>query len=275
MTDIAGELVGLSEYVYGSRIRPRLDGITDDEYFWEPVSGCWSLRPDSEGALRVDTIWPLPADHRPFTTLAWRLWHLINCYGATRNAAWLGVDRPAGAFDTFDAAPASAAAALHRLDEAYGWWSSTLRSLSDDELREPLGLVAGQYADDSKAGFVLHMLDEVIHHGAETALMRDLYRARVAPAHGAPTTVLEAASGGYWADVRSLVDHGCSVTDHDDVGRTALHFAAAAAPLDVIGLLIARGGDVSARDAVFRANPRGWAEYFDRTDIAQLLADQE
>jgi uncharacterized damage-inducible protein DinB len=275
VTGISGELVGLSEYVYGSRIRPRLDGLTDEEYFWEPVSSCWSLRPDAEGVLRVDTIWPLAADHRPFTTLAWRLWHLICCYGATRNAVWLGVDRSQGAFDTFDPAPASAAAALDRLDDAYGWWSSTLRSLSDDELGEPLGSVAGQYADDSKAGFVLHMLDEVIHHGAETALMRDLYRAQVTPTHGAPATVLEAASGGYWADVRSLVDRGCAVIEQDESGRTALHFAAAAAPGDVVRLLIARGADVSARDVVFGATPRGWAEYFDRTDIAELLADQE
>lgn len=274
MTDISSELIRLSEYVYESRIRPRLDGITEDEYLWEPMSGCWSLRPDSEGALRVDTIWPLPADHRPFTTLAWRLWHLINCYGATRNARWLGVEPPQGAFDTFDPAPPTAAAALDRLDEAYRWWSSTLRSLTDNELGEPLGSVAGQFARDSKAGFVLHMLDEVIHHGAETALVRDLYRVQVTHTERAPMTVLEAASRGYWADVRSLVRGGSDVTEQDELGRTALHFAAAAAPADVIRLLVERGADLSARDAEFRATPRGWAEYFDRSEVAQLLADQ-
>jgi hypothetical protein len=275
MTGVSRELIGLSEYVFGSRIRPRLDGITDDEYFWEPVPGCWSLRPDPEGALRVDTIWPLPPDHQPFTTLAWRLWHLINCYGATRNAEWLRVDPPDGAFDTFDPAPSSGAAALDQLDQAYGWWSSTLRSLSDDELGEPLGALAGQYARDSKAGFVLHMLDEVIHHGAETALVRDLYRAQVARTHQPPTTVLAAASGGYWADVRSLVGDGCSVIEHDDRGRTALHFAAAGAPADVIRLLIEGGADLSTRDADFHATPHGWAEYFNRRDVAQLLTEQE
>lgn len=25
-------------------LRPRLDGLTDEEYFWEPVAGCWSVR---------------------------------------------------------------------------------------------------------------------------------------------------------------------------------------------------------------------------------------
>jgi len=29
-------------------IRPRLDGLTDEEFFWEPVPGCWSVRPVTE-----------------------------------------------------------------------------------------------------------------------------------------------------------------------------------------------------------------------------------
>ena len=28
--------------------RPRLDGLTDDEYRWEPAPGAWSIRPRSE-----------------------------------------------------------------------------------------------------------------------------------------------------------------------------------------------------------------------------------
>ncbi len=27
-----------------TQLRPRLDGLTDDEYLWEPVSDCWSVR---------------------------------------------------------------------------------------------------------------------------------------------------------------------------------------------------------------------------------------
>ena len=30
-----------------SVIEPNLDGLTDDEYLWEPVEGCWSIRPRS------------------------------------------------------------------------------------------------------------------------------------------------------------------------------------------------------------------------------------
>jgi hypothetical protein len=32
----------------------------------------------------------------------------------------------------------------------------------------------------TRRSFVLHMLDELIHHGAEAALMRDLYAAHTA-----------------------------------------------------------------------------------------------
>jgi hypothetical protein len=30
------------------QLRDRLDGLTDDEYFWEPAPGCWSVRPCGE-----------------------------------------------------------------------------------------------------------------------------------------------------------------------------------------------------------------------------------
>lgn len=33
------------------------------------------------------------------------------------------------------------------------------------------------YAESNKAGFALHMLDEMIHHAAEISLLRDLFRA--------------------------------------------------------------------------------------------------
>ena len=26
------------------QLRDRIDGLTDDEYFWEPAPGCWSVR---------------------------------------------------------------------------------------------------------------------------------------------------------------------------------------------------------------------------------------
>jgi hypothetical protein len=41
------------DYVW-DRLRSRLAGLADDEYFWEPVAGCWSLRQGDDGRWRLD-----------------------------------------------------------------------------------------------------------------------------------------------------------------------------------------------------------------------------
>lgn len=38
---------------------------------------------------------------------------------------------------------------------------------------------SGPYAEGTRVSWVLHVLDEVIHHGAEVGLLRDLYRYRL------------------------------------------------------------------------------------------------
>ncbi|MBB4854937.1 hypothetical protein HNP40_002329 [Mycobacteroides chelonae] len=43
--NVTGEIVDQIDWHWTSQLRPRFDGLTDDEYFWEPVRGCWSLRP--------------------------------------------------------------------------------------------------------------------------------------------------------------------------------------------------------------------------------------
>ncbi len=169
-------LVQLSEYTWG-RTWARLNGLTDEEYLWEPVEGCWSIRPAEDGVFHPD--WREAPDPAPFTNMAWRMCHLIRCYGEQRNRVWLGVPTD-GAPDCFEVtapAPATAAAALTSLAAAYAEWTTVLGVVSEAALGEALGAVAGPFADADKAGFVLHMLDEFIHHGAEIALLRDLWRA--------------------------------------------------------------------------------------------------
>jgi hypothetical protein len=41
-----------------------------------------------------------------------------------------------------------------------------------------MGAIAGPYADADRVAFVVHIMDELIHHAAEVALLRDLYRLR-------------------------------------------------------------------------------------------------
>ena len=68
-----------------NQLRDRLDGLTDDEYFWEPAPGCWSVRPRGtgtapvqagSGVMTIDFAMAQP-DPPPLTTIAWRLGHVI------------------------------------------------------------------------------------------------------------------------------------------------------------------------------------------------------
>ena len=166
------DITDLSDYVY-QRTRSRLAGLTDDEYFWEPVPGCCTIRRTESGDCRADV-----ADRPgtlPFTTIAWRLWHLIETYGGKRNPQWLGVERAPGGFEMDDPAPPTAAEAIAVLARAHHFWQDLLQELPAASWWEPLGPIAHEYAESSKAALVLHQLDEQIHHGAELGVLRDLY----------------------------------------------------------------------------------------------------
>jgi hypothetical protein len=168
------DLVQLSDYVW-QRLQHRMDGISDHEYLWEPVPDCRTIRRMDDGTYRSDG--PAGADDpRQFTTLAWRLCHIIDFLTEERNGPWLGqptAPRPLGPGD-----PGTAAAALTALAEAYATWSRVLAATNEESLEQPIGRIAGHYGRATRRSFVLHVLDELIHHGAEAALLRDLYAAQ-------------------------------------------------------------------------------------------------
>ena len=161
-----------------NQLRPRLSGLTDEEYLWEPVAGCWSLRPRAEattsmavggGGWVLDFALPEPMP-APVTTIAWRIGHLLVGVFGSRNAAHFG--GPPVDYPSFDY-PWRAQDALHQLDEMYDRWVSGVRSLRLQDLGRPCGEVG--FEDSTMAALVLHIHREVIHHGAEIALLRDLY----------------------------------------------------------------------------------------------------
>ena len=172
MADVKIDLLSLSAEVF-ARTRRRLAGLSDREYFWEPVADSWNIR-QTAGELRAD-FEPF-ADPPPFTTIGWRLWHLTGCYGAERNSLWLGAGPAPGGFEQDDPVPATADLALDALGRAHTSWRALLEAMPLDRWAEPLGAVAGPYRDSDRASFVLHQLDEQIHHGAELGVLRDLYR---------------------------------------------------------------------------------------------------
>jgi DinB superfamily len=176
------ELTDQIDWHWQHHLRPRLAGLTDDEYLWEPVPGCWSLRPRGEaispmaagaGDTVADFDYPEP-DPAPFTTIAWRMAHISIGVLGSRAANHFG-EPGTVEYATTDW-PLTAAGGLELLDHHYDAWTTGVRSLGDEGLRRPCGAAEGPFAEYPMAALVLHISREVIHHGSELCVIRDLYR---------------------------------------------------------------------------------------------------
>jgi hypothetical protein len=174
------ELVSQLEWHWDNQLRPRLDGLTDDGYFWAPVADSWNISrrgestaPISAGAgeFTIDYAMPEPQP-APVTTIAWRLAHIIVAVFGMRNASHFA--GPPVSYETFSYT-GTATEALRQLDEAYDNWIKGVRGLGAEGLAQPCGPAEGPFAEYSMAALVLHIHREAIHHGAEIALLRDLY----------------------------------------------------------------------------------------------------
>lgn len=161
------------------QLRPRFEGLSDDEYFWEPVANCWTVHPRGTGSATatgngefvIDFVYPEPSP-APVTTIAWRLAHLIVGVFGARVAGHFG--GPLVDYQTFEYA-GTAAQALQQLDEVHAAWRNGVQDLDEESLARPCGPTEGPFADYPMASLVLHINREALHHGAEIALLRDLY----------------------------------------------------------------------------------------------------
>jgi hypothetical protein len=153
-----------------AQLRTRLDGLSDDEYLWEPVDSMWTVR-------LVETEWhadwadpdPVPA---PVTTIAWRLWHIavdaldsysVRTFGTSgtglSGTTWVG----------------RAEGAVRLTDQAFERFADGFEAVGEEGLSRPLGDVWGSYSEASFLDLFLHAHREVTHHAAEIGLLRDLY----------------------------------------------------------------------------------------------------
>lgn len=160
--------------------------MTDDEYLWEPAPGAWSLRRHADGpgpgATRLvgggewgrDGGVPHPYPP-PLTTIAWRMSHLTDML--TLRAEYTVGERRRTVDDVVQ--PGDAAGAAQALAAAVDAWRRALTT-ADDAALDQVGRCTYPYGGDAEDAFldvVWWVNQEVLHHGAEIALLRDLYRA--------------------------------------------------------------------------------------------------
>lgn len=152
-------------------IRARVEGLTDDEFFWEPVPGCWTVRPTERGTWAADYEEPDP-DPPPFTTIGWRLVHVAECklmyhecaFGPGR-LTWPELDSPHSADD-----------AISALEEGQALLVQDLRNLKDGDLD---GARSTNWGESWPTWRILWtMVHHDLHHGGEIGALRDLYRLR-------------------------------------------------------------------------------------------------
>ena len=155
------------------RILQRLDGLTDEEYRWEPVSGCWNVRANASSPSGWVVDYPdIPPDPAPFTTIAWRMVHISD----GNSIYWEHAFGP-GVRGFLDLPPhGEAAGAIEYLQESQRPMTAVLAGMADDQLDE---LRPTQFGVEWPARRIISVLiDEQVHHGAEIGLLRDLYRYR-------------------------------------------------------------------------------------------------
>jgi hypothetical protein len=180
--------------------RERLDGLSNEEYLWEPALGAWSVRP-RRNARTPDAFgpgdWVLDFDARgtlgpePVTTIAWRLGHLASTVAGRWE--WTFGDRSASPDCLIDFSP-FAERAMADLWAVADRWRASLEELSDEELdTRDLGRSAnGLDPQLPLIALVWWTNRAFITHVAEAAVLRDLWRARVA------RDQLEEAVGRRW-----------------------------------------------------------------------------
>jgi hypothetical protein len=175
----------------GAPLPPRNgDGpLTDEEYLWEPAPGAWSIRrrgeamspkPFGPGEWQIDDA-PGDPDPTPVTTIAWRLGHLHLDFAGTWEWTFGGRRQPPA--ELVDFSP-SAAVALERFWATMDRWRDSVAAVTPEQL-DTVGYSQYPYSDAAELPFITVIWAgnlEFIHHMAEIALLRDLYRTHPAGA---------------------------------------------------------------------------------------------
>jgi hypothetical protein len=157
--------------------RWQVENLTDDEYFWEPVSECWAVRKREDAATQgwgtgewvCEDPWPHP-DPPPVTNIGWRLVHLCAWTDVYRD--WTFGDAKLALPDM--EVPSSAGAAVQWLHDAQRRFSLAVRGLDDADLTQ---LRPAHFGGELPVQWLVGAIArEHTHHGAEIGVLRDLRR---------------------------------------------------------------------------------------------------
>ena len=158
-------------------IRGRVEGLMDDEFWWEPVPDAWTVRRTASGKWAADYEEPDP-DPAPFTTIAWRLVHVAECklmyheyaFGPAK-LVWPDLD-----------SPHTAAAAIAALEEGQRLLATDLEGLADEDLDTSRLTNWGEKWPTWRIFWT--MIHHDLQHGGEIGALRDLYRLSGSPPSG-------------------------------------------------------------------------------------------
>jgi hypothetical protein len=156
----------------------RLEGLTDEEYVWEPAGSVWTVRRRQGRFLPDQSTWAPVPNAAPPRTLAWSIGHVG--WGSLIRADWLVGERSMGE-DDLDW-PITAGDGIEFLQRGLGAWRQGIGTMTDLDLD-----TVGRSAYPGGLDPTLPLLDivwwvnkELIEHAAEIWFVRDLYAARQA-----------------------------------------------------------------------------------------------
>ena len=172
------QLVG---YLHGVReeFRSVLEGLTDDEYFWQPVPGCPTVHRQDDGTFRADSEFPIRAAASVGARVCWAAQLIL-----VDSSQHYG-DKSVTHADVATV-PGTASKAAEALENALGAWiravsaSEPSRLSEHSENRSP-GAIDGQYP---LMQVILFKATLLVQCCAQASMTRHLYR----HAHAAVTS---------------------------------------------------------------------------------------
>lgn len=155
-------------------LRGCVEGLTDREFFWEPVPRCWTVRRGPDGRWAADYPESPHPDPAPFTTIGWRLVHVAECKVMYHEYAFGDAKLT---FPDIDSAH-TATAAIAQLEAGHKLLLRDLDGLDDAGLEREVLTNWGERWPARKIFWT--MISHDLHHGGEIGALRDLWPARPA-----------------------------------------------------------------------------------------------